>query len=171
MHSFRNALGSARTIVLFGLALAGCRLENLLVADVGPTPIADARVEGREGKNVQIEYDGEPVSVTLDATHSSDREGMVVAYRWLSGTPSTDIDAGAEEPAAAGGSAEGDLTRRWVPPGEDRSWPEDVAKPTVMLDQGVYSFVLWAIDADRLWSPPDSVRVVVGAEPVEAGAP
>ena len=129
---------------------------GLLVGDLGLAPTADARVSGQAGKEVMLEFAGEPLDVTLDGSHSRDPDGRIVTYRWLSGmrASSTD-DAGEPGPS------------RVVPEGEEPTWPEDVVRPQVTLDQGDYVFTLWVIDERGNVSTPDSVRVSVSA-PLDA---
>ncbi len=67
--------------------------------------------------------------------------------------------AGAGSGAGAGGRQA--TIHRWVPPGEDPNWPEDVVKPVVTLGEGNYAFVLWVIDEQNRVSEPSTVEVSV----------
>lgn len=149
---FCNATWCVAALLAF--VASGCREESLLIEDVGTTPIAEARVLDHDDKQVTIDYDGQPVSVTLDASRSSDADGRIVTYRWLSGSlASTEADSG----VARGRSATED----------DPAWPDDVVQPEVELDDGSYAFMLWVIDDSGVTSDPDLVRIDV--RPPQAG--
>jgi hypothetical protein len=81
--------------------------DALAVPDANQLPIAEARVAGKEGKEVAFEYNGQPIAVMLDGSQSSDPGGAIVTYRWLSGTPAKPPAAGGAGSAAAGTSAAG----------------------------------------------------------------
>lgn len=162
----------ASTLALLIGVITGCREDSLLVFGEGTSPVADARVVGKDGKMVTFELGDSTLEVTLDATHSSDRDGRVVSYRWLSATPLSanmadsgvagSAGTGAAGRGAAGGGGAG-TPRRWVPEGQSLDWPEDIAMPKVQLGAGNYSFTLWVFDDDGEISKPDTVDVEVTA--------
>ena len=127
-------------VLLVGAALAGCH-ENL-VFETNNAPVADAWVVGfdQDVEEIAFEFDGSPVSVTLDGSRSTDSDGTVVRYTWLSGTQAPDGGAGRIGPN-----------------------PDDVAQPTVELtEQGRWIFSLWVEDNQGGVSDPDIVEIVVG---------
>jgi len=134
------------------LLLGACEDSGgLLVEDRGLTPIAVARVLGHDGEQVTLDYRGQALRVTLDASQSHDPDGSIVRYRWLSGLRAdSDADGGAS-------------ARRAVPPGAAADWPDDVEQPEVTLDEGAYSFVLWVTDDRGNASAPATLRVQVRA--------
>lgn len=103
-----------------------------------------------------VQYDSAPASVTLDATHSTDRNGEVVSYRWLSANFGTDCKGRDDDPAHD---------------------PKDTAKPKVTLDEGFWQFSLWVEDDEGATSEQSVVTVLVGAGATDpcpngpAGAP
>src|SRR5262249_14230995 len=126
-------------------------------------PIADARVlvdgkgvnERTDGPDaLKFGYSGAPVTLTLDASKSSDPDGKITAYRWLSGT--TAPDGGIPLPNGMGGS------RRGVPLGAAPDWPEDVVAPQIELDKGIWAFSLWVVDDEGAISTPDSIKITIG---------
>lgn len=136
----------AITVVLLALTSYHCQDQSgLLVPDRGLPPLADARVEGHEGKLVMLEYTGEPITLALDASQSRDPDGRITRFQWLSGT---------RAPAAGSGAA-----------GPAPEWPEDTEKPEVTLGEGSHAFSLWVVDNQGLVSMPDVVRVVVASTP------
>jgi hypothetical protein len=90
----------------FGLLLLGCQ-PNLGVPEGNRVPTADARVMGKEGQNVTVDYMGMPVRITLDGSFSKDLDGSIKKYRWLSGKrkPGTGGAAGGGGRGGAGGSS------------------------------------------------------------------
>ncbi|MGD8860020.1 MAG: hypothetical protein PVI30_08400 [Myxococcales bacterium] len=135
------------------LALVGCR-ENQTI-DPNNAPVAEARIDDddaeydAESNAYTLEYDGDPIEVTLDGSGSMDRGGRVVGYQWISGTPDPETGCG-----------------RYVPDGvdddEDDTWPADEEKPEVTLDEGRWTFHLYVTDDDGAVSPVSTVTVVVG---------
>lgn len=121
-------------VVGAGLMPMGCR-DLPGVSDPNAAPIANA---GRD----QEFTDETQVTVTLDGSDSSDPDGRIRSYRWLSADV-TEQDAG----------------------GIERIGPEvdAVAKPKVKLSEGVWTFTLWVEDDRGLYSAPDSVVITVGA--------
>jgi hypothetical protein len=142
-------------IALLAIAtIAGCR-ENPLIPEGNSKPQANA------GDDMTLDFSGTPVTVELDGRGSSDDDGEIVEYVWLSGTPLPAQDAGmGMEPVVPGG--------RLVPEGEEATWPDDEARPTVVLGEGVWNFSLWVRDDSGALSAPDSVTIFVGssADPV-----
>lgn len=126
------------TALLFVLTcLAQACVENPLVTD-NNAPVADA------GDDQELEYDGDPVSVTLDGSRSADSDGDVVSYQWLI---SSRIECDGKD--------------------DDDECPEHVEKPKVMLDEGRYHFTLWVTDNKGAVSDPDTVMITVGNPPDE----
>lgn len=135
-------------VLWLALTAPHCQEQSgLLVPDRGLVPRADARVEGHEGKLVTLAYAGEPVVLTLDASHSSDSDGQITRYRWLSGT---------RAPAAGSGGS-----LRAVPEGAEPDWPDDVEKTELTLGEGTYAFSLWVSDDQGMVSTPDLLRVEI----------
>jgi hypothetical protein len=122
-------------LALSAAAPSGCRdaplAENV---ETNRAPVAHA------GEMQALDYSGTPVAVTLDGSGSTDSDGMVVTYRWLSA-----VDA------ADGG------------PGRDGPDPDDVRSPTVMLDAGIWTFTLFVIDDEAGISLPSAVTINVGS--------
>jgi hypothetical protein len=114
----------------------GCREEPSL-ARLNLLPKALA------GDDQEVEFEGEPVSVTLDGSGSSDTDGEITQWQWFSAIGAPD-----------GGVA--------VPEGEAPTWPEDGEQPTVILPQGVWTFALWVEDDRGAVSLPDTVKITVG---------
>lgn len=138
----------ARIAAVSCILFIACQDEGgLLVPDRGLVPRADARVLGHDEKAVIIAYEGQAVTLSLDASHSKDPDGSLAKFRWLSATAS----------AAAGSGA-----LRSVPEGAEPSWPDDVEQPQVTLEEGSYAFSLWVIDDRGLVSAPDTIRIEVG---------
>jgi hypothetical protein len=120
-------------VVMLALAATSCR-DAPLADNVrsNTSPIANA------GEAQQLDYGGSPVSVTLDASGSSDGDGQIVGYRWLSGNKGD------------GGIGRG---------GPD---PDDVEKPALQLDRGVWAFTLFVFDDAGGVSLPATVSITVG---------
>jgi hypothetical protein len=135
----------ARAAVLL-FALVGCS-KTPLVQPANAVPRANA------GPDQMVPATGMSVSVTLDGSQSSDSDGHIVEYRWLSATKPPD-----------GGSG------RYVPPGQMPSWPDDEVQPKVSLPEGVWTFSLQVTDDKGATSVADTVTITVGNAPV-AGAP
>jgi hypothetical protein len=154
---------SRTVLVATALAAAsvGCR-EDPTIKPANQLPVADARAI-RDGKSVdehtgadalKFDYAGTPVTVTLDASNSSDPDGKITTYRWLSGALAP--DGGIPLPDGTG------VSRRWVPPNEPIDWPDDVAMPEVTLEKGIWDFSLWVIDDGGAISTPDVVKITIG---------
>lgn len=123
-------------VLLTAGASAGCR-DTPLAVNVranNKTPIADA------GEAQMFAFTGSPVLVTLDGSLSTDSDGTVAAYRWLSGL---DVDGGV---VGRGGVD-----------------PDDVMSPTLMLGAGTWEFTLFVIDNEGEVSAPDTVTIQVGS--------
>jgi hypothetical protein len=158
-HIKENAMRFGQTLgCLLAILAAGACRPNPLIPEGNKLPVANA------GPNQVVDYAGAPVAITLDGSGSSDADGVIRHYQWLSATPlapDEDSDGGAgEEVVPAGG--------RVIPPGEPIGWPEDVVSPMVTLDQGVHYFTLWVTDDRGAMSPPDTVEIRIGADPVAA---
>jgi hypothetical protein len=115
---------------------AGCREEPLLTR-LNLVP------EARAGDDQEVAFEGEPVSVTLDGSGSSDTDGEITSWQWFSAISAPD-----------GGAT--------VPDGEAPTWPEDAERPTVVVPQGVWTFALWVQDDNGAVSLPDTVKITVG---------
>jgi len=110
-------------------ALAGCKTNATI--DRNQIPVANA------GDDQVHPFAGTPVTVTLDASRSSDRDGQLVGVVWLNGT---DADAG----------------------GVMLPDPPDVPFSQVTLGQGVWLFHLFVQDDDGAISAPDTVQITIG---------
>jgi hypothetical protein len=154
---------STVSLIAFVVLAAGCR-QTYVDADKNRVPEAVARAVDVEGVRVDstvnsglgpiFPFEGEPVEVRLDARASTDVDGTVVAYRWLSAT-----------------QRDGDVDRVF-PEGEEPDWPADVAVPRVLLGEGAWAFSLWVTDDQGAISDPDTINLFVGAPPeVDAGPP
>jgi hypothetical protein len=163
---WHRAGASRRRLVVLAIAfgVAGCHQTPLV--DTNIAPLADAKVINMAGTSVdektvakfmkdnpdagmaaadmlRFDFNGQDVTVTLDGSQSSDEDGTVVKYQWLSG------NAGAAD--AGGGRL-----------GPD---PEDIARPTVTVGEGTWRFVLWVSDNKGKVSEPDTVTFTVGKPP------
>jgi hypothetical protein len=121
-------------VIGFVIVAAGCRdapLAENVRSNVPPVAHAgDAQV---------LAFTGVPVRVTLDATQSSDADGAVIGYRWLSGN-----------------KGDGGI-------GRDVTDPEDIASPSLDLGEGVWVFTLYVFDNHGGVSLPTTVTIRVGA--------
>lgn len=121
-------------VLLAAATSSACRDAPLAVnVNTNTAPVAHA------GEMQKLDYDGSPVSVKLDGSGSSDSDGTIVSYRWLSGDAALD-----------GGMGRG---------GPD---PEDERSPTVMLDAGTWRFTLFVIDDKGGVSQPSTVTIEIG---------
>jgi hypothetical protein len=139
--------------VLLSWLTLGCT-KNAQVEEVNVHPVARAWIANQpfpEDASVKpvaiVALEGASVEVTLDGSRSSDPDGKIVSYRWLSAA--TDPDAG---------------TGRVVPEGEDSDWPSDEQKPKVTLSRGFHRFSLWVTDNDGVTSRADLLTVQIGEE-------
>jgi len=138
----RRRVSGAALLVLFGCA------ENPLIPDPNMVPHANANADQ------VVPFAGVPVAVTLDASFSTDMDGQIREYRWLSATT----------PPMGG-------TGRYVPPGEAPEWPPNEMKTVVNLPQGVWTLALQVVDDKGAVSLPDYVTITVGdVPPPAAGA-
>jgi hypothetical protein len=125
----------ASLLVAFVVAASpGCRdaplAENV---DLNMSPTAFA------GVMQTVEYDGSPVTVTLDGSGSTDPDGTIETYRWFSGNAAPDGGVGRIGPD-----------------------PDDVMSPKVTLDRGTWAFTLFVIDNDGGTSVASTVTIMVG---------
>jgi hypothetical protein len=138
--------------------------KDLEINPTNQSPIADARIV-RNGQSINGQADGgaaaltfaftgAPVPVTLDASHSSDPDGTIASYHWLSGTLAP--EGGTELPG------EGGVMHRWVPPGSPSNWPGDSVSPQVTLGEGIWSFTLWVVDNEGAISAPSTITITIG---------
>lgn len=145
------------------VAAVGCR-ETYVAESNNRIPVAVAHVIDSSGMSVdssanggfgpRFALQGSTVEVTLDGTASTDADGTIVAWRWLSSTP-----------------GEGDAGRE-IPDGEMPGWPADEAKPKVRLPEGPWSFTLWVTDNVGNISEPDTIKLIVGDSlQIDAGPP
>jgi hypothetical protein len=151
-------------LILTLCALAvGCR-ETYVDEMTNRLPVAVAHAVDVMGMSVDSSVNndrgpifplkGDTVEVVLDGTASTDSDGTIVAYRWLSATL---LDAGAG---------------REIPKGEKPEWPDDVAQPHVKLTAGTWAFSLWVTDNKGALSDPDTIELIVGDAPeIDAGPP
>jgi hypothetical protein len=157
-------MATRATLILVAsfVLVSGCR-RTYVDADNDRLPVAVARAVDPSGNAVDssandglgpiFPFAGEPVEVVLDGKKSSDMDGTIAGYRWLSGTLA---DGGVD---------------RVVPDGEAPSWPDDVAQPHVKLGEGRWSFSLWVTDDEGEISDPDTIQLIVGVPPgMDAGA-
>jgi hypothetical protein len=122
--------------------------QSPAVPEPNSEPTADA------GPDQTISLTSDTATVMLDGSGSSDRDGRITAYRWLSGLKRED-----------------GMTGRMVPDGEAADWPEDVERPTVTLPRGWWIFSLQVTDDGGLNSVADTVTINVGpVDPPAAGA-
>jgi hypothetical protein len=139
--------------------------RDLMVNSPNLPPIADARIL-RDGQSVNgqgdggaallmFAFNGAPVSITLDGSHSYDPDGTISAYRWLSGTLAAD-GGGTELPDGGG------VLHRWVPPGAPPNWPGNTVSPQVELGEGIWSFTLWVVDNEGATSEPSTITITIG---------
>lgn len=126
----------ASLLVVLGAAVSsGCRDAPLAEnVNTNRAPVAFA------GEMQMVDYAGSAVTVTLDGSGSSDPDGMVVTYRWFGGTDAADGGIGRDGPD-----------------------PDDVVRPTVTLDAGSWTFVLFVIDDQGGISQPSAVTITVGS--------
>ncbi|MDH5675610.1 MAG: hypothetical protein OEZ06_26035 [Myxococcales bacterium] len=165
--------------------LASCLLLMALCGACEPNPTikpnklptAVARVQGHDvvGGVLELDFDGDPVELTLDGTPcpdakpegdaglpscTNDADGEIVEYIWLSGTP-------VPEPTGDGG-VDPKAPKRRVPEGEkvdgDDPWPADKGKPEITLPQGSWTVTLWVKDDKGAVSEPSSVTINVGVD-------
>ncbi len=144
--------------------VSGCDNTDIVIPNLKPIPIADARVlRNGQSYNAQMDggaaelmfpFTGTPVTVTLDGSHSYSPDGTIVAYHWFSGTLAP--EGGTELPD------EGGVLLRWVPPGAPPNWPGDAEQPQVSLGEGIWSFELWVTDSQGAISDPSNITVTVG---------
>lgn len=123
-------------VVLAAGASSSCR-DTPLAVNVranNKTPVADA------GEKQLFDFTGTPVTVTLDASLSTDQDGTIAEYRWLSGL---DVDGGV---VGRGGLD-----------------PDDEVSPTLTLGAGTWQFTLFVIDNEGEVSSPDTVTIQVGS--------
>ena len=139
--------GGASYLLAFVLALAGAGCLKDESLDTNRAPLANA------GDDQELEYDGEPIAVTLDGSKSRDLDGKVVKYDWRLAGPRGAADAGVPDGGDGNPSAELD-------PPNDR-------KAKVVLDRGKYTFTLWVTDDHGAISRPDTVTVKIGGDPVQ----
>jgi len=138
--------------------LAAACVDNLEVPETNVTPVAVARVLDDERLLPSFSFPGSALELTLDASKSSDLDGTVASYRWLSATVLQDLSADADAGPAG--------TGRWVPEGERADWPDDVQQPIVRLPgPGRYSFALWVTDERGRVSDPSTLTIEVTRGP------
>lgn len=138
---------SLASLLVVAQLVAGCRDLPATGANQ-QVPVANA------GPDQNIAVVGE-TTVTLDGRKSSDADGEVVRYYWLSADAATGDEA--EEILAEGFDAGIGLVR-------SRQDLEESPQPTVTLGKGVWTFTLWVEDDEGLISDPDSVTIIVSED-------
>jgi len=149
---------------ILAVAGAACACHaDLSIQPANQIPVADARVR-RDGQSynarmdggaaqLMFDYNGSPVTVTLDGTQSYDTDGTIVAYQWLSATLAP--EGGAQLP-------DGATMLRYAPAGAAPNWPGTAARTEVQLGEGIWSFSLWVTDDQGAISKPDTIKITVG---------
>jgi hypothetical protein len=167
-HIKENAMSALKLVVVIAAlaSVAGCR-QSTLIKPANKVPVARAQILGPDGKlarMAQFDYNGSDVQVTLDATESTDDDGKVVKYRWLSGNAVPDGGVGqlTHEVTTDGGSKTIKAGGRSVPAGQGPDWPGSEAKVTVTLGEGIWTFNLWVIDNGGAISDVDRATVTIG---------
>jgi hypothetical protein len=162
-HGYAKENCMSRTKFIALALLASC-VQDPLIPEFNAPPVAVARVISAKGESIDemtdeaglvFAFSGSPVTITLDGSGSSDPNGMIKQYRWLSGTLTP--DAGAAQPA-----------KRLVPAGAAADWPADEQQPQVQLGEGVWTFTLWVVDDQGSVSDPDTIRITVGSSAAAA---
>jgi hypothetical protein len=153
--------------LIVSLLAAAC-VDNLQTPETNVTPVAVARVLDDDRVMPSFSFEGSPLELTLDASKSTDLDGTIASYRWLSATqlPSSGAGSGGSGGAAGAAGAAGaggaSAPGRWVPEGEAADWPEDVERPRVSLPApGTYSFVVWVTDNGGRISDPNTLTIEV----------
>jgi hypothetical protein len=124
------------------LCALGCT-ENPVIEEANRIPVANA------GPDQVVPFQGAAVDVVLDASASTDADGVIIEYRWLSAT----------RPPGGGPG-------RYWPPGETMDWPADGVTTAVRLPQGVWMFSLQVTDDAHATGEQDTVTITVGSAPV-----
>lgn len=190
-----NAMSLCKLFALLsvGCALLGCH-ENPLVPKPNQIPMAVAQVIGPDGNTVldpppptcpgapkptpsaahmiKFPYNGTDVTFTLDGSHSTDGDGHIVKYQWLSATSVPDggegnlsHDTEVMVPDAGTMTVHVKAGGRYVPSGADPAWPDDKPKDELTLGQGLWAFTLFVTDDRGAVGPPDSVTIAIGGDP------
>jgi hypothetical protein len=144
MHKPMHA--TTACVLVLALSGAGCLRDESL--DINRAPIANA------GDDQELEYDGEPITVTLDGSKSRDLDGTIVDWDWRLAGPNA-ADGGVADAGGDGASAGADLD------------PANKRKSTIALDKGKYTFTLWVRDDHGALSRPDTVTIKIGGDPVQ----
>ena len=146
-------------IVAIAAQLAGCLAIDK--DNIPPVAVAFARVGSDPVGASPIPFTGDPVTVTLDGSKSSDKDGKIVKYKWLR----TDISA-AQRNAAAEGAAgmAGGTGGAAAPmaPAFDGDPPASASPTITLTEKGKYRFTLWVQDDKDTYSAPASVKIEVG---------
>ena len=190
-----NAMSLSKLLPLVGFvsALTGCH-ENPLVPKPNQIPMAVAEVIGPDGNTVfdpvpptcpgdkkpvpspahmiKLPYDGTDVSFQLDGSHSTDGDGHVAKYQWLSAASVPDGGEGilshdmeVTVPDAGTMTVHVKAGGRYAPSGSDPGWPDDKPKVPLSLGPGLWGFTLFVTDDRGAISTPDSVTISIGGDP------
>ncbi len=129
---------------------AGC--SNFEIENNAPIAKAQALVNGVVINLADpIPYMGTPVSITLDATASTDDDGEIVSALWLA------TDASPTERYAGNGLVDsGTLTAFAADPAPG-------IQSIVTLGEGTYQYSVWVTDDGKLTSEPATIMFTVAA--------
>lgn len=140
-----------QTLLLALLALAGACLP-IQKLNKAPDAVVVVTMGGQlVNTDKPIPFDGTPVTVVLDGSHSTDTDGEIVEYRWMR----TDVPVSARQPGAA-----------MVDAGTAPAFTADPAPGAMsqitLTEKGKYRFTLWARDNEGAYSKPASVKITLG---------
>jgi hypothetical protein len=179
--------GLKQTVKLGALAVLASSCTALPYSDKPPIAVITVLLNGDtvDPKSPMIVFTGEPVTITLDGSKSTDPDGSVKDYRWMRTDVSGSARRAAEggSPAPAGGAGAGGVSAgtgagagmgaggaagaMLPPPPAFVSDPEPGVKSDVVLSEGgKYRFTLWVTDDRGVVSKPASITLLVGPPPM-----